>query len=124
MLRCSAGEQSAAGGLWSWTESKNHINFLELLAATFAMKTFAKDIRNAHIRDNSTAVFYVNSMGGTHSTALNNPERNMSLTAEHLPGVDNCIADEESRTIQFTAEWQLHPATFQQIMQTLGWICL
>ena len=96
----------------------------KLLAATFAMKTFTKDIRSAHIQENNTAVFYVNSMGGTHSTELNNPERNMSLTAENLPGVDICIADKESRTIQFTAEWQLHPTTFQLIMQTLGWICL
>ena len=120
------------GGLWSQIENKNHINFLELLAATFAVKAFAKDTRNAHIllkMDNSTAVFYVNRMGGTHSTVLSNLAiqlwqwclaRNVSLSAEHLPGVDNCIADEESRTIQSAVEWQLHPAIFQQIMQNLG----
>ena len=68
-------------------------------------------------------------MGGTHSTVLSNlaihlwqwcPERNVSLTAEHLLGVDNCIANEESRTTRSTAEWELHLATFQLIMQTLG----
>ena len=96
------------------------------------MKAFAKDKRNIHIllkMDNSIAVFYVNRMGDTHSTVLSNLaihlwqwclERNVSLSAEHLPGVDNCIADKESRTIQSAAEWQLHPATFQLIMENLG----
>jgi len=36
------------GGLWSQTERKNHINFLELLGATFAVKAFAKDTWNYH----------------------------------------------------------------------------
>jgi len=120
------------GGLWSQTEARNHINYLELLAATLAVKAFVKDTRNAHIllkMDNSTAVFYVNRMGGTHSTLLSNLavhlwqwclERNVSLSAEHLPGVENCIADEESRTIQSSAEWQLDPTIFQRIIQSLG----
>jgi len=37
------------GSLWSQTERKNHINFLELLTATFSVKAFAKDTRNAYI---------------------------------------------------------------------------
>ena len=51
--------------------------------------------------DNRTAVFYVNRMGGTRSpvrSALTIQlwqwclERNLSLSAEYLPGADNCIA--------------------------------
>jgi len=37
------------GGISSQTEGKNHINYLELLAATFAVKSFAKFTRGAHI---------------------------------------------------------------------------
>ena len=37
------------GGLWSQLESKNHINYLELLAAMFAVKSFAKDRKDDHI---------------------------------------------------------------------------
>ena len=96
------------------------------------MRTFARDKRNIHIHlkmDNSTAVFYVNRMGGTRSPVLSNLaiqlwqwclERNLSITAEHLPGVDNVVADEESRVIQSTAEWQLHRPIFQQILECLG----
>lgn len=76
--------------------------------------------------DSRTAVFYVNQMGGTHSSMLNNLaiqlcqwylERNLSLSAEHLPEIYNCVGD---RTIQSTAEWQLHQGTFQQIIQACG----
>ena len=83
-----------------------------------------------HLRmDNQTAVFYMNRMGGTHSPVLSRLaiqlwrwclERNLSITAEHLQGVDNCVADEESRAVQSTAEWQLQHSTFQQILATLG----
>ena len=55
------------GGLWSQLEHGNHINYLELLAAAFAVKAFARDMRNSHVHlkmDNRTAVFYVNRMGG------------------------------------------------------------
>ena len=120
------------GGLWSQVENRNHINYLELLAATFAVKSFAKFTRNAHIlmkMDNRTAIFYANRMGGTHSLKLSNLaiqlwqwclERNLTLVAEHLPGVDNCIADEESRTIHSTTEWKLQRSTFQLLIQTFG----
>lgn len=120
------------GGLWSQTETRNHINYLELLAAFFAVKAFAKDRQDAHIllkMDNRTAIFYVNRMGGTHSPALSDLaiqlwqwclERKLVLSAEHLPGIDNHVADEESRTIRSVAEWRLHQGTFRQITQTLG----
>jgi len=48
--------------------------------------------------DNSTAIFYANRMAlqqpGTPSLGVV-LERNVSLVAEHLPGVDNYIANEE-----------------------------
>ena len=51
------------GGLWSQIECRNHINYLELPAAMFAVKSFAKDRRDVyvHVRmDNRIAVFYIN----------------------------------------------------------------
>ena len=54
------------GGLWSQMERKNHINYLELLAARFGVKALAKDRRNIHIRlrmDNRTAVFCESNWG-------------------------------------------------------------
>ena len=62
------------GGPWSKTERRMHINCLELLAATLAVKCFAKDKRNIriHLRmDNTTALNYINKLGGTVSPELN-----------------------------------------------------
>ena len=98
----------------------------------FTVKSFAKNRRDAHIHlrmDNRTVVFYVNCMEGTLSPVLSRLatqlwqrclEKNISLTAEHLPRTDNYIAGEESRTIKSLAEWQLHQGVFKQILGTLG----
>jgi len=99
------------GGLWSQVEPGHHINYLELLAAIFTVKALTKRIHRR--MENRTAVFYINHMGGTHSPMMSRLaiqfwrwclEKNLSLSAEYLPVVDNCIADEESRSIQSSAE--------------------
>lgn len=99
------------GGPWSQIEQEHHINYLELLAAMFAVKAFAKSQENMHIHlrmDNRTAVSYVNRMGGTRSPTLSGLaiqlwqwclKKNLSLSAEYLPGPDNCVVDEESKRI-------------------------
>ena len=46
---------------------------LEVTAGSFAVNTFTKDRSALHVRmrmDNSTAVAYVNHIGGTRSTVL------------------------------------------------------
>jgi len=79
--------------------------------------------------DNQTAVSYVNRMGGTHSFPLMQEacllwkwclERGITLSAEYLPGLENTVADQESRLIQTSAEWKLHPETFSLVQQVLG----
>ena len=120
------------GGLWSEAKCHRHINYLELLAVTFAVKAFTKKKKNLHIllkMDNRTAVFYVNRMGGTWSHLMSQLaiqlwqwclEKNLSLSAVHLPGASNCVADDESRTIQSSAEWHLDQRIFSRIVETLG----
>ena len=49
----------STGGHWSHTQSDNHINILELIAAYLGMQTFAKRKTNFHVRmkiDHTTAV--------------------------------------------------------------------
>jgi hypothetical protein len=53
----------SANGSWSVTESTNHINYLELLAAFHGLQCFVSTERSVHVRvgiDNSTAVAYLN----------------------------------------------------------------
>ena len=70
------------GRTWSQTESQMHINCLELLAASLAIKSFARDKKNLHIHlkmDNTTALTYINKYGGTVSPELNQLNHQASL---------------------------------------------
>ena len=42
------------------------------------------------------------------------------MSAEHLPGKQNYIADQESRTQGDSSEWKLKPSVFKQLMEQLG----
>ena len=43
-------ENISTGGQWSYTEATNHINYLELLAAFFALKSFYHAISGKHVK--------------------------------------------------------------------------
>ena len=60
-------------GSWSSQERDHHINVLELLAAEFTLKCFCSNENNKHVLiqlDNSTAVAYINNMGGNVLLAI------------------------------------------------------
>ena len=46
--------------------------------------------------------------------------RDITLTAEQLPGILNMIADEESRVMKDWSDWMLDPQVFQQIQERWG----
>ena len=97
-------------GSWSAQERLLHINVLELKAAFLAIQSFLKHKSNISIKlrlDNTTAVAYVNNKGGTRSPELVELtlelwkwclNRGIYIQAVHLPGIQNCLADKESRT--------------------------
>jgi len=63
--------QQTTGGSWSTQERTRHINYLKLLAATLAVQLFAKTKVGILILlriDNTTAVAYINYLGGTASS--------------------------------------------------------
>ena len=79
--------------------------------------------------DNTTAVAYVNNLGGTVSPQLTTLaktlwmwalQRDITLTAQHIPGVSNIVADTESRTVRDRTDWKLSPEIFSQINQIFG----
>jgi hypothetical protein len=60
----------STGGPWTAKERARHINCLELLAATLALKSYTKHRRGISVLlklDNTTAVAYINNHGGTVS---------------------------------------------------------
>ena len=123
--------ETSTGGLWSVTEAQHHINYLELLAAFLALKTFANYQKGLILlkMDNVLAVTYINQKGGTHSTQLCNLalqvwewciQKGIMLQAEHLPGNSNVVADIKSRTIRDRCDWMINPKIFQKLQQSLG----
>lgn len=124
-------DNESTGGRWSEMECKQHINVLELKAAFFALKAFCHKFKNKHIQifiDNTTAVAYVNNMGGSHSMICDDIakeiwlwciERDIWLSAVHLPGSVNVEADKASRVFDDNTEWQLRPDLFQLIIDKL-----
>ena len=75
--------QTGVGGLWSQMERKFHINCLELLAGSFAVKSFTKNRLYVHVRhrmDNTSAVAYVNHLGGGGGGTLPSSVQSGSVT--------------------------------------------
>jgi len=120
------------GGRWSPAESHHHINFIELRAARLALQSFAGDLSHCEILlrlDNTTAVAYVNKMGGILSRSLHEESRRLwqwcerrsiRVFASYIPSALNSAADKASRNIDPDTEWSLNPAAFQRISHAFG----
>ena len=102
--------KTSTGGMWLPTGSEHHINYLELLAAFFALQCFHSSLSGKHVKimiDNTSAVFQINNVGTCQSEECNSLvvqiwefciSHNIPwLTAAHIPGSSNVIADGESR---------------------------
>ena len=107
-----------------------HINYLELKAIHVAIKAYSnlwKRCKHIRIRsDNTTAIAYVNNMGGLVSSSCDRlakeiwtycSERNTCLPAIHISGKENNEADYMSRLLSENTEWKLDPQIFQKIVK-------
>lgn len=120
------------GGFWNQKERSLHINHLELLAATLALKSFASDLYDCEILlrvDNTTAVAYINRMGGVKFPALTKLARDIWqwaerhkiwLFASYIASTDNHEADKESRRIGLETEWELSDDAYRIITLNFG----
>ena len=128
----AAVDGNTTGGRWTQEETKSHINVLELKAALLGLQSFKSYFCNKHVQlqmDNSTAVTYIRNMGGTHSELCNEIatkiwqwciQHNIWLSSTHLPGVENVVADKESRNTNSNTEWTLGNYFFDKITNIFG----
>lgn len=122
----------STGGRWAPGETIYHINCLELLAGSLAVKSFTKNRAEAQVlllMDNISAVTYINKMGGTHSPLLSHLAKdlwdwclnhNLLVRAQYIPGVQNVEADRESRVFLDASDWKLNPTIFDCLYQIWG----
>jgi hypothetical protein len=121
-----------AGSCWSSTEALFHINVLEMLAIDYALKATVTDRTNIHVRimcDNTTAIAGIRKQGSTRTPEINliaralwlwAIDRNIWLSAVHIPGIHNVEADEASRVFKDELEWTLLDAHFRSFCRKLG----
>lgn len=122
----------SAKGKWTNVESKFHINSLELLAAEYALKTFAAEVSSKSILlrlDNKTAIAYINRQGGCRSEACHAIAKrmlqwciikNLRLHATYIKSKDNIVADSLSRKNDYFSEWMLGKRYFLRICSMFG----
>ena len=128
----ASSQGTSTGGPWTEKEREHHINYLELLAAFLALRTFVRNkmgISVLLLLDNVTAIAFINRMGGSHSVRLSDLAveiwnwcicRNITIHAEHLPGLENVRADWESRHLTDSSDWMLDRDVFQQLESREG----
>lgn len=126
----AVGNNNKVSGSWTVEEQKCHINYLELKAAFFGLKCLAKNLLNCEILlriDNTTAISYINRMGGIQYPHLNSiareiwqwcETRNVFVFASYINTKDNIEADYESR--KSNIEWELSHSAFQEIVINFG----
>ncbi|KYN09293.1 hypothetical protein ALC57_18589, partial [Trachymyrmex cornetzi] len=122
----------SVSGFWNDKDRKNHINYLELLAAFLTLKCFASHCSQSEILlrlDNNTAIAYINRAGGVRFPHLSELSRKiwdwcegraLWLKATYISSKDNVEADRASRITNIDTEWELSPSAFNQIERSFG----
>ena len=115
------------GGRWVENEKYSHTTSLELLAAFLCLKSLCKNKSGILVllrSDSSTAVAYINKRGGMVSKYCNDlafdiwswaVKKDIWLSASHVSGVKNNIADLKSRYFYDNQEWSLNPYMFEKV---------
>ena len=125
---------TSTGGMWLPTESRHHINYLELLAAFFALQCFHSSLSDKHVKiviDNTSAVSQINNMGICLSEECDSLvvqiwefciSHNICwLTAAHIPGSSNeILGGESSHFHSQDTEWMLNPEILTKALKTLN----
>ena len=119
-------------GFWSLEQSQFHINYKELLTVLFAIRKLPNTRDNSQILlrvDNTTAIPYINKMGGVRHSKYNKlaraiwqwaEERSIFLFASYISSSDNSEADALSRVNNLDTEWELSSEVFSFIVEALG----
>lgn len=105
---------------------------MELKAAFYGLKSFASEYNFCQILlriDNTTAIFYINRMGGVQFKNLNEitksicqwcERENIWIFASYINTKENFVADKESRTLPPETEWELNNQDFKKIDKKFG----
>ena len=129
---CWTSDGREAFGVWSSYERTLHINFLECMSVKFAFQCFFKSTYDTCIlihSDSTTVVAYVNHQGGTVSARVCDLvleiwgfclDRDILISAVHLPGIKNTKADALSRLEDADHSYSISQDFFDLISDNLS----
>lgn len=120
-----------AGGRWDVFEQSKHINWLELKALDYTLRSFVHKFSNVTILariDNTCAISYIRKQGGViadlnelaKSIWLWCKKKNIWLIPCYIPSSVNCIADSKSRIFTDNTEWSLNDSVYTDICNKFG----
>lgn len=121
-----------ANGFWNKDDRKRHINYLELKAAYYSVKSFSKTACNCNIllrMDNITAIATINRMGSIKYKQLNIIAKllwsyceinNIFIYASYINTKENIEADFLSRVTSTETEYELNQDIFTKIIRQFG----
>jgi hypothetical protein len=119
-------------GKWDSVHRSLHINCLELLAVQRTLQAFQYHLRGHTVlvmTDNTSVRQYINKQGGTKSHTLCAltlklfqwcQSHDILLVAQHVPGIENTLADRLSRQFCPDTEWRLNPSVVQRLFDLWG----
>ena len=124
--------ENSINDLWRFSTRDIHINELEMRAIKLALSHFLPIHNSKHVRiytDNTTAMAYINKMGGTKSKKCNElaceiwdiaKKQGCHMSAAHIAGEHNVLADYKSRQYEDSAEWSIDQKMFNFIVSKFG----
>ncbi|XP_026828475.1 uncharacterized protein LOC113562666 [Ooceraea biroi] len=113
-------------GWWSDQDRDEHINFLELKAVEYALRSFVDNLHSRDILlrvDNTTAIAYINRGGSLRFPKLSAlaksiwqwcESRDLYLFASYIRSADNVVAERESRIVSVETEWEITSRSFDR----------
>ena len=120
-----------AQGKWNLLQQTEHINVLEITAALMGLRSLIKqeNIQVILETDNTPTIAYLIKMGGTKNSKMTSISKKIwewcishkiTLMPVHIPGIENVIADKQSRIFRDFSDWRLSSQTFQKINSRRG----
>ena len=126
-VRCVSDGALQSQGVWSRDQRTLHINVRELYVVFICLTIFCRNVTGVYLKfelDNTTAVAYINSMGGSKSRLCDAVARkiwawciprDIWVSAIYIPGRTNVVADRLSREHHSDHEWMLNRQMFSKL---------
>ena len=121
-----SGKLRSWGGHFSATMAKEHINLKEMMAVKYFLDSCPVSLKGQVVDvgiDNTTTIWYLNKFGGRRTKLAQLAsqiwdrlrECRAILISHHVPGIQNTIADTESRRVIHLSDFALKAKFFRQI---------